>query len=257
MQTIVRPTYRSWRAWQRNRDVYLKQWKTNGLAFFFEPVLLYIIMGLGMGKVIQDIEGMSYREFIGPGLVAGYVMQIAVMENGWGTYFRMAVRRTFDAMIVTPVSIEDVITGEILWGATRGALTGFVVLLIIAIAGDVNSPMALLVIPAAFLTGLVFAGASVIYTSQAPSSDFIGPFFSIIIYPMFFIAGVFFPIGELPRALEVFAWCLPLTWSVDIMRHLMEGEVNATMLWGTIGLIALSAFFYGVSLVLMRRRLIR
>lgn len=257
MSASARPSYRSLRAWQRNRDVYMKQWKTNGLAFFLEPVLLYIIMGLGMGQVIEDIEGASYREFIGPGLVAGYVMQVAVMENGWGTYFRMAVRRTFDAMIVTPISIEDVITGEVLWGATRGALTGCVVLLIVALAGDVNSPMAILIIPAAVLTGLTFAGATIIYTSRAPSSDFLAPFFSIVIYPMFFIAGVFFPISEMPQALEVFAWCLPLTWSVDIMRHLMQGEVTLTMLWGTVGLTALSGLFYKVALVLMRRRLIR
>ncbi len=257
MLVMQRPSNRCWRTWQRNRDVFFKQWKTNGVAFFVEPVLLYIVMGMGLGRVVTEIEGSSYREFIGPGLVAGYVMQVAVMENGWGTYYRMAVRRTFDGMIVTPVSIEDVITGEILWGATRGAVTGCLVLLIIAIAGDVNSPMAILVVPACVLTGVFFAALSVTYTSQAPSPDFVAPFFSIVIYPMFFIAGVFFPISELPHGMQIFAWCLPLTWSVDIMRHLMEGDVTLTMLWGTIGLAALSLFFYVLSLGLMRRRLIK
>ncbi len=250
-------TRRSLRVWQRNRDVFFKLWKSEALPVLFEPVILYIVMGAGLGTVVKDIEGGTYREFIGPGLMAGYAMFAAVFESAWGTYVRMSMRRTFDAMIVTPLNIEDVITGEILWATTRSLITACVVLLILAITGTIQSPLAILTIPAAGLVGFFFSAFATVYTSRAPSVSAFNYLFSIIIYPMFFIAGVFFPLDDLPQGIQTFAWFLPLTSGVNIIRNLVDGNLTLSMLWGAMGLVLFGIFFYFLALRFMRQRLIR
>ena len=250
-------SYRSLRVWQRNRDVFLSLWKSDAVPLFFEPLVILAVMGLGIGKVVDEIEGESYLEFIGPGVLAAYVMFAPAFENSWSSYMRMAVRRVYDAIIVTPLNIEEVITGEILWGTTRAVIMGTVILVILAAMGLVGSPLAVLVLPMAALQGFMFASLSMAYTAKAPSVNAFNYFFSLFIYPMFFLSGVFFPLEELPVALQRFAWVLPLTPAVHLSRHLLDGDLVLSMLWATLGMGGAAVFFYYLALTLMRRRLIR
>ena len=250
-------SYRSRHVWQRNRDVFLSLWKSDALPLFLEPLVILTVMGLGIGKIVVDIEGQSYLEFIGPGILASYMMFAPAFENSWGSYVRMAIRRTYDPIIVTPLNVEDVITGEILWGTTRAVFMAVIILVILAAMGLVGSPLALLVLPLAVFFGFMFASLSITYASQAPSVNAFNFFFSLFVYPMFFFSGVFFPLEELPDALERFAWVLPLTPAVHVTRNLVEGELALSMLWSVLGIAGAAAVFYYLALVLMRRRLIR
>lgn len=247
----------SWHVWRRHRDVFLNNWKTDALPALAEPVVILAVMGLGVGRVVGDLEGMGYREFIAPGILAGYTMFAPSFENSWGSYVRMAVRKTYDAIIVTPLSIEDVITGEILWGTTRAVLVACIMLVILAVMGVIESPLAVLVLPFAALQGFLFASLAMAYTAKAPSVQAFNYFYSLFIYPMFFLAGVFFPLAELPDGIERFAWALPLTPALHIMRSLVEGDLALSMLWSALYLAALAAALYCLALALMRRRLIR
>ncbi len=248
---------RSWRVWQRHRDVFLSLWRTDALPILAEPLVILSVMGIGVGRVVDDIEGGNYIEFIGPGILVGYTMFAPAFENSWGSYVRMAVRRTYDAIIVTPLSIEDVITGEILWGTTRALIVASVVLVILAAIGVIESPLALLVLPMAVLEGFLFACLAMAYTARAPSVQSFNYFYSLFIYPMFFLGGAFFPLEELPDALERFAWVLPLTPAVHLVRNLVAGDLAISMLWAALYLAGLALLFYYLALVWMRHRLIR
>lgn len=257
MIRTIQVSGRSWRVWERNRDVFLALWTTDALPVLLEPLVILAVMGLGVGRVVDEIDGVGYLEYIGPGVLAGYAMFAPSFENSWGSYVRMAVRRTYDAIIVTPLSIEDVITGEILWGTTRALVTASVILLILAAMGNIGSPLAALVPPLVLLEGFMFACIAITYTALAPSVQAFNYFFSLFIYPMFFLSGVFFPLRELPDALERFAWVLPLTPAVHVARNLFDGELTLSMLWSVLGMAAAAAAFYYLALVAMRRRLIR
>lgn len=257
MSALAQVSHRSWRVWQRNRDVFFSLWKTDALPVLAEPLVILLIMGLGIGQVVEEVEGQSYLEFIGPGVLAAYVMFAPAFENSWGSYVRMAVRRIYDAMIVTPLSIEDVITGEILWGTTRAIMISVVILIILSAMGMVASPLAALVLPLAALQGFMFASLSMTYTALAPSVNSFNYFYSLFIYPMFFFSGVFFPLEQLPDPVERFAWVLPLTPAVHLARNLLEGHLLPSMLWSVLAMAGAAAGFYYLSLVLMRRRLIR
>ena len=222
-----------------------------------EPLVILGVMGMGVGKLVTEVDGRSYVEFIGPGILASYVMFGPAFENSWGSYVRMAVRRIYDAMIVTPLSIEDVITGEILWGTTRALFMAIVILVILSALGIVASPLALLILPFAVLEGFLVASLAMVYTAKAPSLNAFNYYFSLFIYPMFFLSGVFFPLEELPPALERFAWVLPLTPAVHVTRNLLEGKLILSMLWSVLAMAGGSIALYWLALRLMRHRLIR
>ena len=256
MSSLGEVSWLSWRVWQRNRDVFFRLWQSNFIPALLEPVVILGVMGVGIGEVVREIEGESYLEFIGPGIMAAYIMFAPAFENSWGSYIRMAVRRTFDGMIVTPLSIEDVITGEILWGTTRAVVMGVIILVILAGFGVLSSPLAILILPMAVLQGFMFASLAMTFTAKAPSVNAFNYFFSLFVYPMFFFSGVFFPLEDLPRGLEIFAWGLPLTPAVHISQNLVDGHLTLSMLWSVLWIAGLGAMFYILALKFMRRRLI-
>ncbi len=137
MSLISNISWRSLALWKRNRDVFLTTWKTNFLPPFLEPILYLVAMGLGFGALIQaDIEyggkSLEYIKFLAPGLVAISIMYGAFFECTYSSFVRMYYQKTFDAILATPLSLEDIITGEILWGATKSFINATIVLGVIA-----------------------------------------------------------------------------------------------------------------------------
>ena len=248
---------RSLRVWQRNRDVYLQLWKSELIWPLVEPLITLFALGVGLGGLVELESGQSYIEFIAPGLLAVWPMWSASAECGWGSFFRMENQRTFDAIVATPVSIEDVITGEILWGASRALISTAYILVVITAWGLVDSPLALLVLPAAVIPGIMFASISLSYTSVAWSISSLNYFFAVFITPMFWLAGVFFPVERLPEWAQTAAWWLPATHAVKVYRALTSGDLGWSHLGDVVWMVVVAAAFYVVALYSMRRRLVK
>jgi len=145
------------KVWLRNKDVFMKNVKLNFLPPFLEPILYLLAMGFGLGAFVDEINGVSYAQFIAPALIAVSVMYASFFECTYGSYVRMYYQKTFDAIIATPLIIEDVIAGELFWGATRSTINALVMTPVIAAFGLIDLKYALLIIPFAFLGGLLFA----------------------------------------------------------------------------------------------------
>jgi len=258
-RAINRPdvSLRALRVWQRHRDVYLQLWKSELIWPLVEPLITLFALGVGLGGLVELESGQSYIEFIAPGLLAVWPMWSASAECGWGSFFRMENQRTFDAIVATPVSIEDVITGEILWGATRALISTAYILVVISAWGLVDSPLALLVLPAAVIPGIMFASISLSYTSVAWSISSLNYFFAVFITPMFWLAGVFFPVERLPEWAQTAAWWLPATHAVKVYRALTSGDLGWSHLGDVVWMVVVAAAFYVIALYSMRRRLVK
>ncbi|MDY6917206.1 MAG: ABC transporter permease [Chloroflexota bacterium] len=241
--------------WQRNRDVFLRLWHSEAPGFIAEPILILVAMGLGLGAYVGLVDGQSYIEFIAPGIIASYAMFSASFECTYGTFVRMEYQRTFDAIIATPLSVEDVIAGEIFWGATRSLMTGTVILAIAAAFQLVHSPWALLIPLVCFLEGVMFASIALLFTSLAPAIYTFNYYFTLFITPMFFFSGVFFPLSSFPQIVQTLSWIIPLTPVVHVTRALVSGELHLSLLWALAIMIAVAAVFFSLALVTMRRRL--
>jgi len=254
----------SWRAvavWRRDFDVYLKTWWTNLLPPILEPLLYLVAFGGAMGGMIGQVgwrgANLSYAQFLAPGLIAVSIMFWAVFETLYGSFVRMYYQKTFDAIVATPLSLDDVIVGEILWGATKAVLVSAIMLVVIGILGLASFPGCLWVLPFSLLAGLLFASLGMCFTAICPTIDaFNLPIFSIV-FPMFLFSGTFFPVERLPGWARMLAGALPLTHTSTFVRAVCLGRVDAA-LWGPVLYTAGVGFvLFWLALALMRRRLVR
>jgi len=255
---VPRLTYKVWRVWRRNFDVFMKTIRVNFLPSLLEPILYLVALGLGLGGFIQSVEGMPYLSFIAPALVAISIMYGSFFECTYGSFVRMYFQKTFDAIIATPVSVEEVIAGELVWGATRATINSTTVLVVIAAFGLISSPLFLLLPLIAFLSGLMFASIAMCFTAIAPNIDFFNYPAFLLVTPMFLLSGTFFPLTQLPPLVQTTAQIfLPLTHVVNIARGLVLGRTEVFLLLSLVWIVIVTLIFFVLSINLMKKRLIK
>ena len=263
---LPRLTYRVWTVWRRNFDVFMKTWHVNFLPSLIEPILYLLAFGFGIGTFVTEIEGISYMQWIAPGLVAITVMYGGFFECTYGSFVRMYFQRTFDAIIATPVNVEEVIAGELLWGATRATFNSAIVLAVVAAFGLISSPFFLAMLPVAFFGGLLFAALGMCFTALAPNIDFFNYPTFLLITPMFLISNTFIPLASFPSQLQTIALAvLPLTHVADLSRVLVVGKVETlgglnpewVLLLAAFWIAIVTIVFFVLSIYLMKRKLIK
>ncbi len=243
--------------WRRNRLVWRKLAIPSMLGNLADPMLYMLGLGYGLGAMLPEIGGMSYITFLAAGTVCSSTMMSASFEAMYSGFSRMHVQKTWDAIINAPVTLDDVLLGEAVWAASKSFLSGMAVLVVASALGLVTSPLALLVIPLVFLTGLAFASLGLIMTALSPSYDFFMYYFTLAITPMMLVCGVFFPVEQLPVWLQGVAQVLPLTHAVSIARPIMNGAFPPAVLPHLLVIAAYAAAGFYVALVLTRHRLLK
>lgn len=250
----------SWRffpIWQRHWLVWKKIAAPSILGHLADPVIYMLGLGYGLGSLLPEMGGTSYMTFLAAGTVCYSTMNSASFEALYSGFARMHEQRTWEAILNTPTSLDDVVLSEILWAATKSLMSGVAVLTVIWLLGLSHSMMLLWMIPLALLIGLTFAGLGLIMTALAPAYDFFMYYFTLGITPMMMLCGVFFPVSQLPHGLQIVANVLPLTHAVDLARPLVGGITPPEMGLHIAVLLAYTLFGFYVSLVLFRRRLAR
>jgi lipooligosaccharide transport system permease protein len=247
---------RAWRVLQRHWTVYTKLYKSSFALNFVEPMLYLVAMGMGLGIFVQDINGQPYIKFIGPGIIASSSMFAAVYECTYGTYIRMTFQKTFDAILATPVNLDDLVAAELAWAAVKSVIYGLTIMIVVAAFGLVDSPLLLLAVPFIFLCGLIFAEVSMITTALVPGIDSFSYFYTLFMTPLFLFSGIFFPVESLPRTVAGFAWLTPLYHLVNICRSFAAGQVTSVI--GSMAWIAVvAAALAPIPFRMMRRRVIQ
>jgi lipooligosaccharide transport system permease protein len=247
---------RAFRVWQRHLTVYTKLYKSSIALNFVEPVLYLAALGLGLGAFVQQINGVPYIQFIAPGIIASSSMFAAIYECTYGTYVRMTYQKTFDAILATPVNIDDLVAGELLWGATKSLLYGTIIIIVISLFGLVDSAFIVLAVPALFITGLIFAEISVIFTSVVPGIDSFNYFYTLFMTPMFLFSGIFFPLDNLSPVVTKIAFFTPLYHLVNVCRALASGNLSVC-LWDVVWILAVALLLAPYPFRRMRKRIVQ
>ena len=246
-----------WRVFQSNLLVYRKTWKVSLSFNFFEPLLYLGALGFGLGAYVQQMEGVPYLYYLAPGLLASSAMFATTYECTYGSFVRMAYQKTYHAMLATPASIEDVVAGELIYGAFKSVLYGTVILLVVAALGLVASPWALLVPPVLAVSGLLFGALSMIWTGLVPNMDSFNYFFSLIITPLFLFSGVFFPLAGMPAFVQQAAWISPLYHVVNLTRDLVMGNPGVHLIGDLVWLLVAVIVVLPAPVFLVRRLVIK
>jgi lipooligosaccharide transport system permease protein len=248
------------RVWQRNLTVYRKTWKIGFLPPLLEPLFYLVAFGAGLGALVGEVTyqgaALSYVRFIAPALLAIAIMQNAFFETTYASYVRMYYQKTFDAMLATPLSLEDVITGEILWGATKSLIAATLMLAVLTPFGLVAYPHAFAVLPLALLGGAAFGSVGMWFTGMVPNIEVFNLPVFLFVTPMFLFSGTFFPLEALPPWAQAFAQVFPLTHLVSLTRAFALGRADWGLMVPVAYLAAFAGVFYPLAVARMRRRLI-
>ena len=242
--------------WRRNRLVWSKLAIPSMLGNLADPMLYMLGLGYGLGAMLPEVGGLPYIAFLAAGTVCSSTMMSASFETMYSGFSRMHVQKTWDAIMNTPVTLDDVLLGEAVWAASKSFLSGMAVLVVAWALGLIASPLALLVIPLVFLTGFAFASLGLIMTALSPSYDFFMYYFTLAITPMMLVSGVFFPVDQLPAWLQGVAQALPLSHAISIARALMNGLTPSAVLPHLLAIAAYAVAGFYIALVLTRRRLL-
>lgn len=242
--------------WRRNALVWRKLMLPSLVINFGEPFLYLLGLGYGLGLFIGDMMQMPYLTFLASGILASSSMNTASFESMYSVHTRMIPQRTYDAILATPLEIQDILAGEWLWAATKCVISGSGILAVAALLGAVPSASALWVIPLLFLIGLCFAGLGLIVTTLAPGYDYFNYYFTLFLTPMFILSGVFYPVSSLPEAAQDIVQLLPLTHAVDLVRALVAGRPLDGAWLHVVVLLAYALAGFSTAVALVRRRLV-
>ena len=244
---------------------YRRTFRSSVFSSFLSPVLFLTAMGLGLGGYVDRsggaaLGGLTYLQFLAPGLLAATVMQAAAFEATFPIIGGLNWQRTFHAMYATPLSPRDIALGNLLWMAIRLGMIATVFTVVIIAFGAAHSPLVVLGIPVAVLTGMAFGAPIAAYSATQRTPNKFNVIFRFGITPLFLFSGTFFPIESLPGFLQPVAWLSPLWHGVDLTRGLVLGTLGqnpAVMLVHVIVLATIVAVSTWAAVRTIERRLVR
>jgi lipooligosaccharide transport system permease protein len=244
---------------------YRRTFRSSAFSSFLSPVLFMTAMGIGLGGYVDRsgtdaLGGLTYLQFLAPGLLAGTAMQAAAFEATFPIIGGLNWQRTFHAMYATPLSPRDIALGNLVWIAIRLAMIATVFSVVIVVFGAAASPLVVLGIPVATLTGMAFAAPIAAFSATQRTPNKFNYIFRFGITPLFLFSGTFFPIESLPGFLQPIAWLSPLWHGVDLTRGLVLGTVGerpAVMLAHVVVLVVIVVIASWATARTIERRLVR
>jgi lipooligosaccharide transport system permease protein len=250
----------SWRflpVLQRNLLVWVKLAGPSILGNIAEPLITLVAFGYGLGSMIGQIEGLPYILYLASGSIAVSASMAASFEALYSAFSRMQVQKTWESIMNAPVSLDDIVFAEMLWAALKAMFSVAAILVVLFVLNITRAPTMLLALPLLGLVGITFASLALVFNALAKGYDFFTYYFTLVLTPMTFLSGVYFPIAQMPGWLQTIANVLPLTAAVELVRPLIIGQWPAHWLGPMAILIAYAAVGYYIALVLTRRRFFR
>ncbi|MEI7443991.1 MAG: ABC transporter permease [Burkholderiales bacterium] len=224
------------------------------LANIADPLITLVAFGYGLGALLREIDGVPYITFLAAGSVCMSTMMAASFESLYSAFSRMHVQRTWESLMNAPLTLDDVLAAEWLWAAAKACLSGLSIVLVALLLGVSREPTLVLLLPVIALTGLAFAGLGLCVNAVAKGYDFFSYYFTLVLTPMSFLSGVFFPVAQLPGWLQAIAQWLPLSAAVELARPLVLGHMPEAVLRPVMVLGAYAALGFWLAAVLTRRR---
>ena len=243
--------------------VYKRTWKGSLISSFLLPLLYLASMGVGLGSFVDNngtgaLGGVSYLQFIAPGLLAATALQIAVSEATYPVMSGLKWQKFYHSMVSTPLRPADVVYGQLGFIAFRVFSTCAVFLVVIALFGGLKSPLGVLGLPVALLVGMAVAGPVAAYATKLDNDAGFAMIFRFGVVPAFLFSGAFFPVSQLPDWIEWLAYVSPLWHGVELCRELSLGAVRPWL--ALVNVVYLLAWFVAGTWLAVRgfnRRLIR
>jgi lipooligosaccharide transport system permease protein len=243
--------------WRRNFLVWKKLAVASILGNIADPLITLIAFGYGLGSLLKEVEGIPYIHYLASGSICMSIMMASSFEALYSAFSRMHVQKTWEALLNAPLGLDDVVLAEMLWAATKSMFSGIAILGVMFLLGIGLNPKTLLVLPVLFLIGATFASIGLVMNAIARGYDFFTYYFTLVLTPMMFLSGVYFPTSQLPGWLQNISDLLPLSAAVHLVRPLILGQWPAAPLTDIAILTIYCVAGFYVATILTRRRLLK
>jgi lipooligosaccharide transport system permease protein len=263
MTSLAQPRSTIGRVFEHRFLQYRRTFRASIFTSFLSPLMFLTAMGIGLGAYVADtaaLGGVPYLVFLAPGLLAATAMQTASFEATFPIMGGLVWNKVFHAMYATPITPRDIALGNLVWIAARLTLISTIFTIVIVLFGAAESPLIVLAIPAAVLTGMAFAGPIAAFSATQKTPSKFAAIFRFGITPLFLFSGTFFPISSLPVALQALAWLTPLFHGVALTRGLSLGTITDDPVAAAIHVIYLTTLALvgaWATIRTIRRRLVR
>lgn len=234
------------RAFEWHMLAYKRTWRGTLVSSFLNPLLYLAALGIGLGAFIDSggeaeaaLGGMTYLQFIAPGLLAATAMQIGAFESTYPVMGAWKWHKTYYAMTSTPLRPVDLLSGHVMFVVFRLLTTCAAYIIVVAAFGAIRSPWGGLAVLAGVLTGLALAMPTTALSIWTDRDTIFSLYFRFVMIPMFLFSGAFFPIDQLPDPIEPVAYALPVWHGVELSRDFSQGIFDWPMIGLHVGYLAL------------------
>ncbi len=243
--------------WRRNFLVWKKLAVVSVLGNIADPLITLLAFGYGLGSLVQNINGIPYIQYLASGSICMSIMMASSFEALYSAFSRMHAQKTWDALLNAPLDLDDVVLAEMLWAATKSMFSGLAILGVMLVLGIGRHPHTLLALPILFLIGMTFASLGLVVNALAHGYDFFTYYFTLLLTPMMFLSGVYYPVAQLPPWLQLVSHALPLSAAVNVVRPLILGGWPSSPVADIAVLLAYCICGFYIATVLTRRRLLK
>ena len=249
---------RWWPVFLRNLLVWRKLAVPSLIGNIAEPLMWLVAFGYGMGALVGQVnlQGVQvpYILFLASGSICMSAMNAASFEALYSAFSRMHVQKTWDGIMNAPVSLDSVLLGEMLWAAYKSVFTVTAILFVMLALGISSSPKLAVAWLVLLGSGITFSCIALIFNALAKGYDFFTYYFTLLLTPMMFLSGVFFPREQLPGLIRTVSDWLPLTNAVELVRPMFMDQWPATPVRHLLVLLAYTVAAFWLALALTRRR---
>jgi lipooligosaccharide transport system permease protein len=215
---------------EREAVVYARLWRGIAFSTFVQPALYLAAMGIGLGGLVSahsgTVDGLTYLQFVAPGLLVASAIQLAASESMWPVLGGAKWMRQFHGVVATPIRPGELYGGFVLWTALRAMFGAVAFVAVAAVLGAIPSPWGILAIPAAGLCAAAFCAPIAAYSIVVDSDASFPMIMRLAILPLFLFSGTFFPISQLPESIRWLAVLSPLWHGVELARAATTGNLD-------------------------------
>lgn len=243
---------------RRNWTVYKKDLIANISPTVADPALIMVSLGLGLGSYLTNVQGMTYMQFLAPGLTVATALFTSFFESSYGFYVRMTYENVFKAMLTTPIGVTEVVLGELLWVGLKGAVMAIGVAIVLALFGMMVQPWLIPMLGiVGFLIGLTCGAMGLLATALVNNINQFQTVYSFVVAPLYFLSGIFFPIEQMSPPVRLVAEFFPLIHGVKLAQALFwnRGILDAFFQSGSI-LVLQSTILCSLALWKIKRKLV-
>lgn len=242
----------------RNWTVYKKDLVANISPTVADPAFIMVSLGLGLGSYLTNVEGMTYMQYLAPGLTVATSLFTSFFESSYGFFVRMTYENVFKAMLTTPIGVREVVVGEMLWVGLKGAVMSLCVAMVLAVFGLFTNPLLIpLLAIVGFLVALPCGAMGLLATAMVNNINQFQTVYSFIIAPLYFLSGIFFPVSQMATPLRIVAEFFPLIHGVRLAQAFFwDKEIGHALLYSGSILVLQSLVLCGLAYWKIKKKLV-